>query len=138
MTNQRPVLRSRDLTSTNQRPALPSNLPASGAGAAPGQSSATPLATLTRLPPRLYTCTQGEVTLMRTEMVNLDNLNTHKLKCGSILASAKVRLLGPSLTSSAVRDSKLIHSIIDHILRLECASWNIRVMIFSNVVFPGP
>ena len=84
-------------------------------------------------------CTQGEVTLMRTKMINLDNLNTHKLKCGSILTGAKVRLLlGPSLTSSAVRDSKLIHGIIDHILRLECVSWNIRVMIFSNVVFPGP
>ena len=107
MTNQRPVLRSRDLTLTNQRPALPGDL-------------------------------QVEVTLMRTKMINLDNLNTHKLKCGSILASAKVRLLGPSLTSSAVRDSKLIHGIIDHILRLECVSWNIRVMIFSNVVFPGP
>ena len=138
MTNQRRVLRSSDLTSTNQRPALPCDLSASRAGAAPGQSSTTPLATLTRLPPRLYTCTQGEVTLMRTKMTNLDNLNTHKLKCGSILASAKVRLLGPSLTSSAVRDSKLIHGIIDHILRLECVSWNIRVMIFSNVVFPGP
>ena len=89
MTNQRPVLRSRDLTLINQRPALPGDL-------------------------------QVEVTLMRTKMINLDNLNTHKLKCVTILTGAKVRLLlGPSLTSSAVRDSKLIHGIIDDILRLE-------------------
>ena len=55
-------------------------------------------------------------------MINLDNLNSHKLECRSIFAGAKFRLLRPSLIFSAVRDSKLIHGIVDHILRLECVS----------------
>ena len=107
-------------SSTYKRPALPGDLPAPGTGAAPGQTSATSLA-LARLPTRLYR--GGEVTIMRSKMINLDNLNSHKLECGSILAGAIFRLLGPSLVSSAVRDSKLIHGIIDHIFRLECVSW---------------